>query len=440
MKVLIYSGEITSRLEYAAKILLQNILGLEISFITDNKEFLKADGAKINYSKENIPDSLHILPASILFENSIYNVDPLFNHWENLPVLFFNAQNKEFPFDPFAAAFWMVTRYEEYLPFEADKHGRFRASISLALREGFLTEPVVHNWAEVFAKAIKKQFPEFTPVKRKFSSLSTIDVDSAWIYLHKGFIRTVGAFAKALLSGKTPEVSARWKTIRGLIKDPFDSYEKLDKIHQALNIVPQWFFLLADYGRYDCNINPRNNDFQNLIRGIAAHSSIGMHPSYNSEKSIKIQLKEKKRLEKILNSIVIRSRQHFLKLSFPESYRRLVSLGIHEDYTMGFHDQPGFRAGLCTPFPWFDLTSNREENLIIVPFMLMDRTFTEYLHISTDEAFKIIVSIIDKTVNIQGQFVSIWHNEPPDRSNADAWFDVYKKMQSYIVETITNNN
>ena len=159
-----------------------------------------------------------------------------------------------------------------------------------------------------------------------------------------------------------------------------------------------------------------------------------MHPSYNSEKSIKIQVKEKKRLEEILKSPVFKSRQHFLKLSFPETYRRLVSLGIREDYSMGYHDQPGFRAGMCIPYPWFDLKLNKEENLTIVPFMLMDRTFTEYLHILPLEAFRIIKSLIDKTARVGGQFVSIWHNEPADIADKETWFEVYKKMQGYIYE------
>ena len=64
----------------------------------------------------------------------------------------------------------------------------------------------------------------------------------------------------------------------------------------------------------------------------------------------------------------------------------------------------------------------------------MDRTFTGYLHLSADEAFDIIRSIIDKTAQVQGQFVSIWHNEPANISDAAGWCQVYRKMQMYIHE------
>ena len=60
--------------------------------------------------------------------------------------------------------------------------------------------------------------------------------------MHKGFIRSAGAFVRDLLTGKTPEVSARWHVIRGLTKDPFDSYEEFDMIHQALDIAASMVF------------------------------------------------------------------------------------------------------------------------------------------------------------------------------------------------------
>jgi len=432
MNVLIYSREITPRLKYAGQLLLQHILGTDIEFTLNIDEFTRAQGIKINYSPVNIPGSFHIFSSSILFENSVHTIDPLFSHWENLPVLFFNPENKEFPFDPFAAAFWMAARYEEYLPFEPDKHGRYRASISVAFRNGFLSEPIVHLWADSLKQALLKQFPQFESPRRKFSSLSTIDVDNAWAYLHKGFVRNTGAFARDFLRGNIHEVSKRWKTLRGLVKDTFDNYEEFSRIHLSLSIVPQWFFLLGNYGKYDKNIDPRNPHFKNLIRKLAATADIGMHPSYNSEKSLEILDKEKSRLEEILQHPVTRSRQHYLKLSFPETYRRLVKLGIREDYSMGYHDQSGFRSGMCIPFPWFDLENNKQENLTIVPFQVMDVTFTEYLHLSPEKSFEIICSMIDKAASANGQFVSIWHNEPADVSNAGAWIEMYEKMQGYI--------
>ena len=44
------------------------------------------------------------------------------------------------PFDVFSATFFLVSRYEEYLPHVKDDYGRFLATESLAFKEDFLQE------------------------------------------------------------------------------------------------------------------------------------------------------------------------------------------------------------------------------------------------------------------------------------------------------------
>ena len=72
-------------------------------------------------------------------------------------------------------------------------------------------------------------------------------------------------------------------------------------------------------------------------------------------RDIEILKKEKMRLENIINTPVTFSRQHFLRLSIPETYQNLIDLDIEEDYTMGYAKYAGFRASTCTPFYFFDL-------------------------------------------------------------------------------------
>ena len=66
--------------------------------------------------------------------------------FEDVPIFFISNNNSDLPFDPFAASFYLISRYEEYLPCVKDQHDRYPATNSLAYQEGFLQQPVVDKW------------------------------------------------------------------------------------------------------------------------------------------------------------------------------------------------------------------------------------------------------------------------------------------------------
>ena len=68
--------------------------------------------------------------------------------------MFFSVNNSVFPFDPFAASFFMISRYEEYLPHIKDIHGRFEAKESLAFKNNFLEKPIVDIWINLIKKEL----------------------------------------------------------------------------------------------------------------------------------------------------------------------------------------------------------------------------------------------------------------------------------------------
>jgi hypothetical protein len=91
----------------------------------------------------------------------------------------------------FSAVFYLISRYEEYLPFEPDQYGRFEAGQSLAFRHHFLEEPIVDQWIEMFKSVLTGKYPELHFPAREFRFISTFDVDRPWAYLHKGIWRTL---------------------------------------------------------------------------------------------------------------------------------------------------------------------------------------------------------------------------------------------------------
>jgi hypothetical protein len=158
-----------------------------------------------------------------------------------------------------------------------------------------------------------------------------------------------------------------------------------------------------------------------------------LHPSYLSNNDDEILTKEKDRFEAISKHPLSISRQHYLKLRFPETYHRLIRLGVESDYSMGYSDDIGFRAGLCTPFYWFDLAQNKVTNLRVFPFAVMDVTLKEYLLLEPKEAINCLKILIDEVKKVDGMFISLWHNSTlSDRDEWQGWRQVYIDMLDYI--------
>lgn len=140
---------------------------------------------------------------------------------------------------------------------------------------------------------------------------------------------------------------------------------------------------------------------------------------------------EKERLEKILAKKVTMSRQHYLKLRVPQTYQNLIKSGISSDFTMGFASESGFRAGTCTPFPFFDLTQNIQTELMIHPFQIMDVTLKNQLHFNSEEAWEAVSGLMEEVKQVNGTFISLWHNESLRNSGQWAgWKNVFEQLAS----------
>ena len=199
----------------------------------------------------------------------------------------------------------------------------------------------------------------------------------------------------------------------GKEKDPYDTYDYLDSVFEGNEDKVKFFFLLADYGRFDKNIAHSNKKYRELIKRTALKYDVGIHPSFaSSKKGGKKRVKvEKQRLEEIVGVPISISRQHFLMLKFPKTYKRLLNANINEDYTLGYSARTGFRAGICTPYYYYDLKNETTTNLKIIPFQIMDGTLKHYLQLNPDDALAEIRKVMQEVKNVGGTFVSVWHNE-----------------------------
>lgn len=425
--ILVYTHQISPRVKYVFNMLFKQFLGCEVNFTSQVEEFIASEGVKISYAKNPLGSELFFRSHPILFEKGIVDQDINVRTWNGQKVFFEQGENSALPFDVFAASFYLLSRYEEYLPHFKDRFQRFPAKESLAYQNGFLKIPIIEYWLKELVEVIQHKFPNFSPIQRQFKFVNTIDVDNAYCYLEKGVVRSIGASIRSILNFDFDDVAKRVKVLLGKEKDPYDTFEyllKLQKKHQFESI---YFFLLADYGHNDKNIAVTSKRFQALVKSMSDYVKVGIHPSWASNTHSNKLTKEIKRLEGMVNREVVRSRQHFLKLDLPSTYRRLIDLGIREDYTMGYASQVGFRAGTSLPFYFYDLDMETQTQLLVHPFAVMDGTLNEYMELPVDDAQYLVKELIDRVKEVQGVFISLWHNETvSDNRHWEEWKQVYE--------------
>jgi hypothetical protein len=394
-------------------------LQIEVLFTTKVEEFIAHKGLKLTYAKQALGNELFIRSNGLLFEQGINDIEVIMGKWEDVDCFFQTRQIASIPFDIFSATFYLLSRYEEYVPHVKDQYDRFPAVESLAYQQNFLDKPLIDIWAYKFKRLLSEKFTDYQFKERKFEYISTIDVDTAYRYKHKGVIRTIGGFFNDFFRLRLYDVWLRILVMLGFRNDPFNTFEELLEFQKKFNIKTIFFFLFGNYTTYDKNISSRNAEFRSLIKSVADYADVGMHPSFFTMKNEVLLKKEKLRLENILNRSILKSRQHYLRIDIPETYQNLVNLEVHEDYTMGYAAQPGFRASTCTPFYFYDLDYEIQTPLKIFPFAVMDGTLHDYLELTNKKSFQIIIKLAQEVKKVEGTFITIFHNN--SISNTDGW-------------------
>lgn len=427
--VLVYTHKLTNRARYMFRLYFGELLGLELKMTDNAEEFAAAAGPKVSYTQQPVKDELFFYSRQLLFETGISEQNISVFDWEGNPVFFATGKTSVFPFDPFACGFYLISRYEEYLPHIRDSNDRFDAHNSLAYQHKFLDKPVINEWALMIRKKLEEKYPGIKFPARNYRFEPTIDIDNAYAYRQKGFMRTVGGYAKALLNFDFDDMRMRTRVLAGFQRDPYDTYNYQLELQKKYTLKPVYFFLVGDYGVNDKNLSTQNRRFRELIRHISDYADVGVHPSYGSNADPSRLPVEISRLKNILHREITRSRQHFLMLKFPNTYRHLIERDITDDYSMGFANEIGFRASICTPFNFYDLDHESETSLRIHPFAAMDATLNLYMHLSPEEAVAKVKGLIEVTRKVNGVFTSLWHNETlSDEKQWKGWKKVYEEI------------
>jgi hypothetical protein len=426
--ILIYTHTLSPRIAYAMELVLGTVLRLPYELTTDRQAFESSSLPKLAYVKEPGIAKLWIRPHGLLLEKTIAEIRPFADkEYKGFPVFFPSLEDDFLGYDLFAMVFYFATRYEEYLPHETDQHGRFKAEESIAFKHHCLHVPFLNEAIEDFAQKLKQEFPSLVFKKRTFHFLSTIDIDNAFAYAHKGFVRNAAGLLKDLLFLNFKKASERLSANRNDTKDPYNTFEQINALSHDTGTALQYFVLIGDYAPYDKNPAHSNSGFRKLIKALSVKYDVGLHPSYQSSSEQQRIGMEKNRLEDALEKKVTSARCHFLKIRFPETYRQFMKDGITDDYTMIYASQSGFRTGLCVPYQWFDLEKNEATSLTIHTSAVMEGTLRDYNKLPADKAQEICSAMMSEVKKYGGEFISIFHNDSfvPEQKE---WIAVYHDM------------
>ena len=401
--LLILSPQTSPRLEYVCNVIFKRVLGLDFSITEDEEKHKAHADFKLRY----------VPKIDLLFENDIRKQD------EELLL-----QDKP------ALAFYLLTNYEEYLPdCPRDQHGRIVHEQSFVVRHQLHKQATVQRIALEYKVLLSKQKPDFSWSGRAYRFVPTFDIDIAYAFKGKTFFHFCGALGKSILT-------LQWNNARQIIKarhqqdfqDPYDVYDIEKQLCEQHQLQPIYFFLTSDRTQYDRNISPRSSYFSALIQKVKTYATIGLHPSYYSQNQEDI-IQEKSTLEEKGQVKIQYSRQHFLKVKFPDTFRNLIAAGITDDYSLGFYDRIGFRNGMAIPFPFFDVKDNKTTTLMLHPLLMMDSAAVQELGME-EKCQKGIDELMAEIKNISGDLTALWHSNfmPQGSQELELFKKTFKKL------------
>ncbi|MGI6436212.1 MAG: polysaccharide deacetylase family protein [Syntrophomonadaceae bacterium] len=336
--------------------------------------------------------------------------------------------------DIFGSAFFMLTRYEEYVKPDRDQHCRFPASASLSWQEGFLERPIINEYIEILWYCIKTLWPNLERKKHFFKTILSYDVDIPFAQLDTNIAELIRSSGADILKRKSLALALQrantWQAIkRGDYKqDQNYTFDRIMDISEKNSLKSAFYFKTGCTNPcYDYPYDIGHPYMRQLLRDIFQRGhEIGLHPSYGTYLSLEQIKAEFNKLRQVcdeegIDQLTWGGRQHFLRWQVPTTWRNWAESGLNYDSTLAYAEQAGFRCGVCYEFQVFDLKQQKKLSLVERPLIIMDVSVTR----NKDKWF-LESDIFDYMNNLRqicrkykGYFTLLWHNDNLD--TAQMW-------------------
>ena len=333
----------------------------------------------ISYAKE--PSS----QADLCLGRSYWSFNE--EEWMNLPLIsdaglvgFKKVMQGALGFDFFATLFFTLTRKEEtYNSENRDDHGRYPYEHSLLESHNLLDHPFLEEYIHFLAAQMTKKgvVVDCKPPRH----VLTMDLDFAF----KWYARPLSMVLGSLI--KSPSRYPGWQTLRSICKgqqrDPYDVMEMVHQWAEAQGMGLRIFLPVGKRSRMDRHVDPFNKGFSAWLKPWSAVVDFGLHPTYSlgsweSPRRWEVLAAEIKYFEDLVNQPCHHLRMHYLRCRPHDDYPKFSSLGIQNDWSMGYGNRSGFRSGIGRSYRFFEEDKPFDKLLRIHPLPLMDSTFVHH--------------------------------------------------------------
>lgn len=369
--LLVYTHKITPRITYIFTHVFKRVLGIEVGFTTTLETFVAHPEEKMSYTNAPLGNEFFIKSHSLLFDQGIQDVPCEVSSWEELPIFFQQDTPSALPFDLFAAGFYLLTRYEEHLPYVESGFEGFPAKTSLAYRHKFLKRPLVDLWIQKLKQYMTPVYPDLFPVEgmNRKSPQILVDVIQAYKYKHKSVFRNAVQWVKALFDLNLWELIEHPLVLMRFRRDPWNvfatDFPELSKSKQAKRMF--FFFQFTDVNFRDQGITKHEKYLHYLVKATADYFEVSLLVSQTGRKSLKHFKSERVDFQDQIHHPVTHVRFAKNLRNVNESYKILMAEEIRADYSMGYPDELGYRASTALPFYFFDLANDYETLLRVHP-------------------------------------------------------------------------
>lgn len=361
MKLLVYVPILTPRIKYIFNFIFNDVLKTQVGFSSKVEEFKASPLPKISYSDQPIGDEPFFRNSEFLLSHTVTAPTIKTTTFGDM-IVPFAVDNSLLPFDVFAASFYFVSRFEEYMTFQADQEGNYPAELSLQSKLKLLEFPVIDGWALMLKNMLVKRYPSLHFHKKEFEF--------------------------------TPLICLYDTSKSG-----------------SINIIQQLmalFYKLPFLNKNKPAALPKLSGLQLFLNG--QHEKYNLNPVIFSRPAPEIDLLCDKRI------------------SFPNSYLQLIKSNISNDFRMGYAHTPGFRAGTCSPFFWYDLQLEKTTHLLIHPVAINDLSLAEKAF-NLEETLDKWERIISNVKLLNGHFYMLWHKETlPEFGKGKAGRALYSQL------------